>query len=450
MKFPNLISTSTSKKSHISNNRLYTHNPATDTWSYIDTMIPVHHWKFCDPSSNNQAQDSGSSPTPLTKTIASFGNSGKIQHSVFFPSDAHCTSTQTISETYNNVSFAFWLKKSSFSSTKYIYIRNNLRVFLSANNFTGTWVYEIVCTVGGSTDRYTITSAYFSEWTFVSITIDIDNGKMEWYMNGINVHSDTGSYSIPTTTSSYQHRLGNYTSSLSNFYLDGYLEDFRLYDRVLTGQEIALLYNQGQGTQQHSIPRGYPTIIPPTNHFKFLGTNHNDIQDSGTFPHYITWGSGILSVHNNFNSYENSAWDQSYSLIAYMYFSGSNLLFWVNPTYKSGGYIFKSNTRSYNIFWISSTEIKITVGDGGQSYIFIPPTGWFHIAIITISSNRTNVYINGVLKTQILDSVTASSTLVYFLDNMHGYVADIRYYHIHKISETEIKNIYNNGKGTLL
>ncbi|MDB4302065.1 LamG domain-containing protein [bacterium] len=65
---------------------------------------------------------------------------------------------------------------------------------------------------------------------------------LEVFVEGVSVGTHL-SASVPTTPSSSNIYLGN-TNSL-NRVLDGILDEFRIFDRILTTEEITALYNEG-------------------------------------------------------------------------------------------------------------------------------------------------------------------------------------------------------------
>jgi type II secretory pathway pseudopilin PulG len=122
-------------------------------------------------------------------------------------------------------------------TTYYMYL-------VTDNGNTGTPQFTIT-THGSDNDDDTIapSAISFNEWHHIAVTIDADNHTYKLYIDGSYVAQNTSARYTPsslgTTNKNYLGR-SNYSDDP---YLNGALDDFRIYNRVLTAAEIAELAN---------------------------------------------------------------------------------------------------------------------------------------------------------------------------------------------------------------
>ena len=81
-------------------------------------------------------------------------------------------------------------------------------------------------------------------WTHVAMTYDKTSGRSETYIDGV-LDQQSGSQISSDPSGTVTLTLGSRTGKTEVF--DGYLDDVRIYDRVLDATEIADLYNGGTG-----------------------------------------------------------------------------------------------------------------------------------------------------------------------------------------------------------
>ncbi len=91
-------------------------------------------------------------------------------------------------------------------------------------------------------------NADYSGWhypvdTWDYVTVSWDGTNVKYYLNGALV--DTGTVTIPPSTSSGDLTIGYARSNWYNTYHDGYIDDMRLYNRALSEAEITALYALG-------------------------------------------------------------------------------------------------------------------------------------------------------------------------------------------------------------
>jgi hypothetical protein len=82
-------------------------------------------------------------------------------------------------------------------------------------------------------------------WYFVAVTFDssVEAGKMVLYKNGVQVAQASG---VPTPSPSTTTYIGRFSTG---YYMKGAIDNAMIFNRALTGEEISLLYNNGNGVE---------------------------------------------------------------------------------------------------------------------------------------------------------------------------------------------------------
>ena len=194
----------------------------------------VSNGTFIDRSGN------GNTGTPVSIATSTFYNKGNIGQGVFFngsgsyiqpTSDPIGLSTTTISVWVNINSFS-GIDSSLFiiygNNTRFRLSQTNSRVEWSNNGFTNTCVSANI-------------NSTKNKWTHILVTRN-ENQVVNIYVNG--VLSGTANQTCGSTTSALLGKIGISVTNSNKFI--GYMDDLRVYNRVLGQQEIKQLYNLGQ------------------------------------------------------------------------------------------------------------------------------------------------------------------------------------------------------------
>lgn len=154
------------------------------------------------------------------------------------------------------ITITFWLRVDSIQSNymdvfakagpAYGYF-NNRQYHLECKQNLSLW-YPQFKSAGDNQGQHELDSHNQSfntnEWNYFTFIVDRINHKMRYYANGILVKEIFDSYST-FNINSYPLLIG---SSLENFYehkpLKGAIDEFRIYNRVLSEEEIIQLYNK--------------------------------------------------------------------------------------------------------------------------------------------------------------------------------------------------------------
>jgi hypothetical protein len=250
------------------------------TFTYDDKIYPeieadstnlVVWWKF-----DTEDMFYNSAPNPLSLTLTSRTNTSNdgvitikdkyLGYGSFYKSDANDTRGYLITPANwmsqhlgLECTFAFWAKQSysnSTSITQHIFrqessfiIRQtttNFQVYVAPDN----WAY------------YDYTTTYmlsYNTWVHVVVTINLKSGTDK--QDVVNIYKDgvLQPTTLNTTSSTYSHAIGvgfqndstefkfcGNTTSTTSF--KGYLDDFRIYDKCLNGEEVYNLYRSYKST----------------------------------------------------------------------------------------------------------------------------------------------------------------------------------------------------------
>ena len=121
---------------------------------------------------------------------------------------------------------------------------------------------------------------YLDQWSFVVLTSNIIETKL--FVNDLTPFTSSQHVANPTTTAIQDWTIGcRDNGSINGVVLNGSIDEFAIWDRVLTDSEIADLYNSGVGR-----------YINPRITFPSTGTS---IRSNLVLLHHMDEGEGTLS-----------------------------------------------------------------------------------------------------------------------------------------------------------
>lgn len=245
-----------------------------------NTSSLIGYWKF-DESEAGAAVDSSdyqvslapsnTAPTPSTAVTTTFNNPYSASFdgvSTYFAA----TSTATLNTT-TSLSIAVWVKFNSVSST-YQTIAGKWRVGteqqflvqLDSNNKIGFWTGN-----GNSAGSVLESAATVSSNTWYYIVATVSGTSKNLYINGTLSNSGTG-IAIGTSTIEFTVGSKRYNGGPYFEYLDGFVDDLRLYNRVISGTEITALasgshtsatWTAGANTSDYHTAANWSTGVIP-------------------------------------------------------------------------------------------------------------------------------------------------------------------------------------------
>ena len=184
----------------------------------------------------------------------------------FLASNANTPTAYTV----NNIPFsiAFWVRITNFTTGNQAIFcigagtTNNSVVF---GGFVSASVFNF--TFGGNNLTCNAGSGNFAAntWYHIACVFNFTNKLRYIYVNGVLVTNDTIAQTAPThTTAAGYFRIGKPAQIISgatyNSFI-GQLDDFRIYNRVLTNKEINIIYTKSTNLEMQLLNSGKLTFI---------------------------------------------------------------------------------------------------------------------------------------------------------------------------------------------
>ena len=153
------------------------------------------------------------------------GTSGGNYRLITFPSVSYGT---------NGVSVAFWLKRLGDSPNDYhVWAIGNLYVWGQRIGTSGVTPFNVM------NDTRTDISITNNVWTHITVTVNSSN-VVNVYVNGILLRSNitiSGAYAATAAG-----RIGGVPVGNGGANLNGYIDEFKIYNKVLTQAEVNAIY----------------------------------------------------------------------------------------------------------------------------------------------------------------------------------------------------------------
>ena len=216
--------------------------------SYVPTNGLVGWWPFNGNANDESGNGNNGTVNGASLTTDRFGNSNSAYNFNGSSSYIQVSSNSNLQLT-NNYSINGW-----FNADVFFYTNNSDRSIISKVQSTG-WHggYEVM--VGGNTNdiahtgnvggnNFVLESTGYSINTWYMFTTTYDGNSMKLYMNGVLVSSQPTTGSLQT--SGQPLFFGRRDGGIQG-YFDGKIDDIGIWNRALTPQEVAALYN---GCQQ--------------------------------------------------------------------------------------------------------------------------------------------------------------------------------------------------------
>ena len=310
-------------------------------------------------------------------------------------------------------------------------------------------------------------SSYLNKWTLVTLVNNGTNFKAI-YLNGVLVTSGTTVATPPTA------QTGIWIGAWPNFFHNGKIDDFRIYNRTLSANEVKQLYNLGSAkAQASSVTLGQGTTLANgiVGHWTFDGnktTNTTALDSSGqnntgTFTNFTratNAKAGKLGQGLSFDGVDDYVGVPLVSSKT----NDFSFAFWlkVNVASDTRGVIFYNGSGSDGYGFVAGSS------DGGDTTKFMflaelvywentnvgwTQNAWHHIVGTLNSSNVWRLYKDGALVftsgvKPILNIPTVRTTLGKELvsgGTVNHSLDEVRVYN-RVLSATEVKQLYLIGK----
>lgn len=273
----------------------------------------------------------------------------------------------------NDFTIAAWVRLDTVSTWSRIFdfgTGTNVNMFLTPRSSSGSIRFAITTGGSGSEQRINGSSALpAGTWKHVAVTLSGNTGIL--YVDGVEVGRNSNMTLRP---SSLGNTGNNYIgrSQYSDPYLDGSIDDFRIYDRAISAAEVQELFG------------GVVTTPTPTS-------------TSGTQPvwsggPYLFNGSNPVTTSGNIGISGNSPW----SMAAWVYpFTGGpndgygwGIIGWGSAATNQGNFLYYNDAERTFEYGFYSND--------GQTAANYDPYTWYHVAN-TWDGTTQRIYVNGTL-----------------------------------------------------
>jgi hypothetical protein len=280
----------------------------------------VGWWHFNSEDGGQTTEDSSSSSNTGTISSAAWSSSGKLGSTAynalsFDGSDDYVSVADSASVSMTeDITISAWVKLSSLTGCQAILSKDD--VTLSQRGYALLWNHasyanKLIFSVSSTGASFTggILNSSFSptagEWFQVAAILDAES-SMKIYVNGDDT---TGSYevgSLPSAIFDNNRALligCNENNATGQNYLNGLIDEVRLYNRAISAAEVSTLYKSGTGTENLSKYKAYGTLIS-----RVIDTGGNN--EFGT----LTWSATTTSCGDDAlkiqlaGSDDNSTW----------------------------------------------------------------------------------------------------------------------------------------------
>lgn len=227
---------------------IVTQTLAAQVPSYVPTNGLVGYWPFNGNANDASGNGNNGTANGATLTADRYGNSNSayyfdgVTNYIQLPGNI----------TPNQITLSIWFKMNSNQLNQYIF-RNRLFGYglkFNNNNVNSlNKIYGFLNIINGASyNQYQYTNnenAELNRWYHFSMSYDGTYCKM--YLNGINIYE---SNQFPISTIKYLNSGLGFTIGRdgddNNQYFHGDIDDFGIWNRALTPQEITNLYNANQ------------------------------------------------------------------------------------------------------------------------------------------------------------------------------------------------------------
>ncbi len=265
----------------------------------------VGHWTFDGKNMiSNVADSSGSGNNGMMSGFTSTSSAvtaGKVGQGLGFDGvndyvDVGNSSVLDFPDT--SFSYSFWFNSNTVQARNVLSNR-----YADSSVYTGYSIYFANGTpkaylqmrfIDGVDHSYTVSSTIeYNKWYHVAVVWDRESDTVNAYVNGVQTLAPTSIVSVGSIPKSSSFKIGRGEKG----YLRGFVDDVRVYSRVLSATEIKQLYSQGSAKVASTISRPAQTGLSSglVGHWTFDGKNMiSNVADSS--------GSGNNGMMSGFTS----------------------------------------------------------------------------------------------------------------------------------------------------
>jgi hypothetical protein len=370
----------------------------TPTRTQASSQNPIHNYAF-----DGNANDSGTSPANGTVTGGSYV-SGRIGQAVSLNGSSQYASFPSgFVSGLNDYSVSTWVNLNASSTWSRIFdfgTGTSTYMFLTPQN--GSAIRFAITTGGAGSEQQITGSSALSTgvWHHVAVTKSGNTGTL--YVDGGVIGTNTSMTLSPSSLGNTNQNWIGRSQYSGDPYLNGWVDDFRIYNRALSASEVSSLASGGGPTP---TPTRTPTPAPGGN----LLTNGNI--ESGTTG-WSVLGAGTLSAATN------PVRGGTRSLL-----HTGRTASWNGPRQTVTSLL--TNGRSYTTnVWVrmqsGSASAKVTLqltAGGTTSYISLTPATTVNASSWTLLSGTVTVSWSGTLSSANFYVETTAGTDSFFIDD---------------------------------
>jgi len=418
------------------------------------------HWKF-DEGYGTTANNSGSNDTSLNGTLSGTGlplwkNEGKFGKALYLNGSSAYVDmgNPSAAQITSDLSLSSWVYLSSNTANQDIISKRGLsgqwgyRLWVDS---TGTPKIDVSSTGNGMATASASQTLSKNQWHHLLGTYSGSQSAITIYVDGLQKGQTTSGVPLSLQNSTANLNIGREAGAVTSNYLNGSLDEVKLYNYALSSDEVKVEYNQGKTmvlgslatdpdgtTASNSAARAYcppgdtDTCNPPVGHWTLderTGTTANDISgngNTGTITNGPQWVNGKVGQALEFDGrgkrYVNLGnstslhLDQSKSITveAWVYlnsfqdtFGGGRIVHYDDCDGSDGD---EACTRSIYVLYQYST------GNGGHHFAFefgnsadagymgltdpaVPNLKqWYHVVgVRDVSADKVYLYVNDIL-----------------------------------------------------
>jgi hypothetical protein len=221
------------------------------------SKLPIGYWKF-DEGSGTSAKDSSGNGNNLTSMSATWNNSGKIGKALNFTSSNSVSMADLNMMDFgtNDFSISYWGYTRDYTYPKsLVNMHKGLAAYTDGNpgwEFGNS--YNATAYSFGINDGTNKVSSLIgldigyrpadvqNKWTHYVFSISRTDGKVRLYVNGVKQSSDLN---ISSVTGSIDNSYGFQIGNVNGWYIDGMVDEVKMYNYALSAADVASDYNQG-------------------------------------------------------------------------------------------------------------------------------------------------------------------------------------------------------------
>jgi hypothetical protein len=393
-------------------------------------------------------------------------------NAIYLPNEANVAATSTratnyaecVLSNYTTLTMSCWFYATKAplagqSSCPMVYGNSTSGLAFIGLNFSSTTNAIIFAGLYGLTS---VTSSALPINTWYHVVGVYTSTAVSLYVNGTLIGTNTGTAVVQTSSSL---RIGDTTHGSIYNPFAGYIDDARLYNRILSATEITALYNQTP----------FQPILPATNtltsYFPLDGNFNDAVAGSNlTATGSPTWAGGVVGSQcayfpNEANVNVNTAANYATGIIPTISTNGPiTVSCWMNTTKLSTNASYYpiplmlssvTNGTSQSIYLInySNTSTYGVTMYNGSTYYDSPKTTvsvntWYNMSFVWVS-NTLSFYVNGSFVGSVTTTGTIPASTRYLLLATHsstnawaGYIDDIRIYNGTALTPAQIAAIY--------